>query len=358
MIQTMRNEQKTTEFLLAQCAAPQAQLQDLLKGLHQSVFGCGHFVTDAAAEVLRRELADLPETEGPDVEPLDGAFCRVHLRVLQRTPLAPATLLRLFTLSAETPCGSREALEEKLAVLRQLCREGKLPFSEEEANREIAAWREAGYPACHHSAAYRGANQPAYRVIRREYARWLPLLAKTDGLLAKQERVLVALEGGSASGKTTLAALLERIYGCTVFHMDDFFLRPEQRTPERLAEPGGNVDRERAAQEILLPLTERRPVSFRRYDCQTRTLLPPVTVEPERLVVVEGAYSMHPELAEHYDLSVFLHIAPQLQRERILKRNGPEMAERFFNTWIPMEHIYFETMDTAHRCDLILEVDE
>lgn len=358
MIQHMRNEEKTTEFLLRQGDLPDAQLQDLCKGLHQSVFGCGHFVTDAAAEVLRRELDGLPGTEGPEVEPLDGGFCRVHLRVLQKTALAPDTLLRLFVLSAEKPCGSGAELEEKLTVLLRLCREGKLPFSEAEAEREIAVWREAGFPACHHSVAYRNAHQPAYRVVRKEYARWLPLLAEIDGRLAKQERVMVALEGGSASGKTTLAALLERIYDCTVFHMDDFFLRPEQRTPERLAEPGGNVDRERFAQEILQPLAEGRAVEFCRYDCHTKTLLPPVTVEPGRLVVVEGAYSMHPELAKAYDLSAFLRIDPQLQRARILKRNGPELAERFFHTWIPMEQAYFETMDTANRCDLILEVDE
>ena len=358
MIQHMRNEEKTTKFLLRQSALPDAQLQDLCKGLHQSVFGCGHFVTGTAAEVLRRELDGLPETEGPDVEVLDGEFCRVHLRVLQKTALAPDTLLRLFMLSAETPCGSVEELEGKLRVLLRLCREGRLPFSEAEAEREIAAWREAGFPAHHHSEPYRAANGPAYRVVRKEYARWLPLLAAIDSLMAKKERVMVALEGGSASGKTTLAALLARIYGCTVFHMDDFFLRPEQRTAARLAEPGGNVDRERFAQEILQPLAENRRVRYQRYDCQTGTLLPPVTVEVERLVVVEGAYSMHPELAGAYDLSAFLRIAPELQRQRILKRNGPEMANRFFDTWIPMEQVYFETMDTANRCDLILEVDE
>jgi hypothetical protein len=67
---------------------------------------------------------------------------------------------------------------------------------------------------------------------------------------------------------------------------------------------------------------------------------------------------MHPDLAQHYDLSVFLHITPELQRLRILMRNGSEMADRFFSTWIPMEHLYFDTFDTAHRCDLSLEVDE
>ncbi len=67
----------------------------------------------------------------------------------------------------------------------------------------------------------------------------MELLQAIDERLPRQERLLLAIDGGSASGKTTLAALLAQRYGCPVFHMDDFFLRPEQRTPQRLAEPGG-----------------------------------------------------------------------------------------------------------------------
>lgn len=41
---------------------------------------------------------------------------------------------------------------------------------------------------------------------------------------------------------------------------DDFFLRPEQRTPERLAEPGGNLDRERMKSEVIDRLSAVRSV--------------------------------------------------------------------------------------------------
>jgi hypothetical protein len=67
---------------------------------------------------------------------------------------------------------------------------------------------------------------------------------------------------------------------------------------------------------------------------------------------------MHPLLANHYDLSVFLRISPDLQHRRILNRNGPAMAERFFSMWVPLETTYFEALDPAGRCDLILEVPQ
>lgn len=76
------------------------------------------------------------------------------------------------------------------------------------------------------------------------------------------------------------------------------------------------------------------------------------------LTVVEGAYSLHPALAEAYDLTVFLRISPELQRERLLKRNGPDGAERFLSVWVPLENAYFAALDPARRCDLILEVTE
>ena len=118
------------------------------------------------------------------------------------------------------------------------------------------------------------------------------------------------------------------------------------------------MDRERFYEEVLKPLTVGQPIRYRRYDCHTQTLQPPVELMPKPLSIVEGAYSLHPSLADCYDLSAVLRISPELQHRRILTRNGPEMAERFFSLWVPLETAYFEATDPASRCDLILEVPE
>ena len=68
---------------------------------------------------------------------------------------------------------------------------------------------------------------------------------RIDELMAQKDQVIIAIDGNCTAGKTTLAGMLAEVYDCNVFHMDDFFLRPEQRTPERYAEIGGNVDYER-----------------------------------------------------------------------------------------------------------------
>jgi hypothetical protein len=139
---------------------------------------------------------------------------------------------------------------------------------------------------------------------------------------------------------TTLAAKLAEIYDCNVFHMDDFFLRPEQRTPERFAEAGGNVDYERFREEVLLPLTAHIPFSYRPFDCSSFTLSAPVPVIPKKLNIIEGTYSHHPYFGDPYDLKILLTVTPEIQRERILRRPA-FLHRRFFEQWIPMENRYF-----------------
>lgn len=178
-----------------------------------------------------------------------------------------------------------------------------------------------------------------------------------DRLLAQKETVLVAIDGNCTAGKTTLARQLQRIYSCNVFHMDEFFLQPHQRTAERLAQPGGNVDYERFSQEVLLPLTRGEDVCYRPFHCGTMSLMEAVTVPRKRLTIVEGTYSCHPCFGDPYDLKIFLGISPEGQRQRILQR--PEyLHRRFFEQWIPMEQQYFETFQIRENCHIQAGTEE
>ncbi len=181
------------------------------------------------------------------------------------------------------------------------------------------------------------------------------LVCETDRIASEKDRVIVALDGRCASGKTTLAAILAKRVGATVFHMDDFFLRPEQRTSGRLSEPGGNVDRERFYAEVLRPLSEGADtVVYRPFDCKTMSLSPPVEVRAGKTVIVEGSYSLHPDLRDKYDLRVFLTVSPEEQRRRITERD-PSRSDAFFTRWIPMEEAYFGAFAIAENCDIIIK---
>ena len=179
------------------------------------------------------------------------------------------------------------------------------------------------------------------------------LKKKIDTLLEENNLVIVAIDGKCTSGKTTLASKLAEIYDCNVFHMDDFFLRPEQRTPERFAEVGGNVDYERFQEEVLLPLKDGKAFSYRPFDCSTFTIAPPVAVTPKKLNIIEGTYSHHPYFGNPYDLKILLTVDEETQRQRILERPA-FLHKRFFEEWIPMENRYFNVLLFSDRIDITL----
>lgn len=175
--------------------------------------------------------------------------------------------------------------------------------------------------------------------------------AHMDWLLERQNRILVAIEGKCTSGKTTLAAELSKIYDCNVLHMDDFFLQSHQRTPERFAETGGNVDYERFQEEVLLPLKAGKAFSYRPFDCKSFTLSQPVPVQPKRVNIIEGSYSLHPLFGNPYDLKILLTVSEEVQRRRVLERPA-FLHQRFFEFWIPMENRYLE--QSGIEADIIL----
>jgi uridine kinase len=341
------------------------EIQDLVKLAYQASQGGGHLVaSEADALAFLRAESEQTRTEQhepePDVcEPAGPDFCRVHLRALPAAGLSLDTVARVFILSAAQPPGGQQALDDLLGQVRAAL-EQDLPLARPiglaDWDRWIAAYRAQGCPAVHHSDAYRLSYRPAYRLVTARFARILPLFQAIDPLLRDKPRVVVALDGCSGSGKSTWANFLHEVYGGNLFHMDDFFLRPGQRTEKRLAETGGNIDYERFAADVLAGLAGDAPFGYRRYDCRTQTLGEPILVKPARFNLIEGVYSHHPIFAGHYDLKAFLRVTADQQHKRILARSGPELYRRFVNEWIPMENRYFSTMQIAENSDLILDV--
>ena len=164
------------------------------------------------------------------------------------------------------------------------------------------------------------------------------------------KQVNIAIDGVCGGGKSTLGRALAKKYECNLFHMDDFFLRIEQRTPERYAQAGGNVDYERFQEEVLGHLADRDGLTYRPFDCSRMELGEPCTVPYRRLNIIEGAYSCHPYFGDIYQVRFFVDLPAKVQRARILARNGEEKYRRFVNEWIPMENRYFEAYAIREKC--------
>ena len=334
---------------------PQMQLEDAVKLLYQRAFGGGHLVeAGRALERIEMEWEAPAPADTPAYEPLGDRVGRLYLPPARAMGIAPETAAGMFLLSAEEIDGRMADFEAELAVLQTACRQGALPFDAAALACYLDGYRRAGYPPVSHSARYHAAYHPHYRVIAAAYREGLPLIARIDRMLAAGETVRLAIDGASAAGKSTLASRLASLYRAPLIHMDDFFLPPERKTAERLAEPGGNVDYERFVAEVVEPLDRGEPFAYRPYRCQTHDFGPPVPITPGRLVIVEGAYCLHPLYAGRWNLRVFYGIDPAVQRQRILARNGERMLARFLTEWIPLEQRYDAACHIHECCDLLL----
>ena len=147
--------------------------------------------------------------------------------------------------------------------------------------------------------------------------------------------ILVAIDGRCGSGKTTLGEYLKGQFDCNLFHMDDFFLRMEQRTPDRMKETGGNVDYERFYETVLIPVQKKESVCYQPFSCKEWRLLDAYEIPYKRINIIEGSYSLHPYFGKPYQL------------------NGEEKAKEFQEKWIPKEEAYFEKF---HVQDDTLEI--
>ena len=172
--------------------------------------------------------------------------------------------------------------------------------------------------------------------------------------LQKGKRVVVALEGGAATGKSTLGKQLAAYFSAPLISMDDFFLPLPLRTEERFSQPGGNIHYERFGDEVVDAIRKKDTIRYRIFDCSIGDYNGQREIAPCPLLIVEGVYSLHPAYEDMYSLRFFLKTSPETQDGRLRER-GEWLYDRFQAHWLPLERAYFEARDIESLCDLVLE---
>jgi uridine kinase len=173
-----------------------------------------------------------------------------------------------------------------------------------------------------------------------------------------QPTVLVGIDGRGGSGKTTLAgALAEAIRSAgrptAIVHFDDFFF-PSSERPTGMPETkpiGGDFDWRRLRDEVLLPLLENRLAFYTRYDWVLDALAEMHEVKPNGIAIVEGVYCTRRELADMYDIRVWVECPADIRLARGIRRDGETARSRWDLDWIPCEERYVrkhEPTKTAH----------
>ncbi len=328
---------------------PALEAQDAVKHIFQALLGVGHLLgrrEAVAARIAAEEEGLAADPAEPLLEAVGPFWCRLNLRRAMVEGLAPDMIASLMLQSASNEFFTRRDVHA-------LC--GELVDGISPADQD-AILDEGWLPS--HSEAYRAAYRPAYRVIS---ADWLPCaeaLCAIARAVREEPRFLVTLDGPCASGKTTLARRLAEVFRAELVHTDDFYTPHTQKTPERLAIPGGNCDADRLAAELIAPWRKGEPAVYRRYDCHNDCMVPPEPLSGSPVMLLEGSYCNLPVLRAWADVRLFLDVPEELRMRRLQQRESEASLRQFAARWIPLENAYFTAYGLPDEGCLVLRMAE
>jgi hypothetical protein len=140
---------------------------------------------------------------------------------------------------------------------------------------------------------------------------------------------VVAVDGGAAAGKSSLAAALAaRLDGAAVLSTDAML--------DGWAGQFSFWPRLRA--DVLAPLAAGRPGSYRRYDWQAMRFAATVAVPVPRVLLVEGLSAIT-ACAGRLSVAIFLDVPRDVRERRWVERDGP--LRQAWRDWLDNEDRYF-----------------
>lgn len=171
--------------------------------------------------------------------------------------------------------------------------------------------------------------------------------------------LIVAIDGRSGAGKSTLAADLAAELGAAVIDGDDFYAGGTAdewgaMTPAERAEHCIDWRRQRL---VLEPLARGEEATWHPYDWQQddgRLSARSCSCRPAQVVILEGAYSARPELADLIDVRVMLDVPDEPRRERLLRREGEHYRAEWEARWASAEEYYFNNVMPPEAFDLVM----
>jgi uridine kinase len=191
------------------------------------------------------------------------------------------------------------------------------------------------------------------------------IISEINKIRKNKNRILVALDGRSGVGKSTLAKLLAEKVNGVIIVSDDFYSGGNDDkwvnySPE--AKVADAIDWKRLRSEALEPLLAGKSASWHPLDFQPEVgwvgwKKESIKVRPTDVVILDGAYAARPELSDLIDIKVLLQLEDKVRRERLQKREGEEFMVRWHKIWDSAEDYYFSNLRPTNSYDLVLDLD-
>jgi uridine kinase len=156
---------------------------------------------------------------------------------------------------------------------------------------------------------------------------------------------IVAIDGRSGAGKTSLASGLRAELGAPVVALEDLY--------------GGWDGLERGidllVSEVLEPLSAGRAARVPRYDWVAAAWGTPWVLEPPGVLIVEGVGAGARRAAAYESVLAWMEAPQSVRKKRALDRDGETFAPHW-DMWAAQEDAMLARERTPERADLVIDL--
>ena len=208
------------------------------------------------------------------------------------------------------------------------------------------------------------AGEPSKTLASRELA---PLLSFIDASLrGRRTPLVIALDGRSGTGKSTIARAIAAARGAAVVPLDDFFDASVPGAQWDAWSPAERLSRvydwTRVRNDALVPLRARQTGRWHPFDFAAgphadgsyalRT--DAVECAPHSLIILEGAYSASKPLADLVDFTILVEASAEEREERLQARERADFLAAWHARWDAVEELYENVVRSRERFGLVI----
>jgi uridine kinase len=191
----------------------------------------------------------------------------------------------------------------------------------------------------------------------------LSAILKVIPNLEPGNRFILALDGLSRSGKTTLSkklyeSLKEKKVPFYIFHIDDHIVERNKRYntdhEDWYEYYGIQWDIDWLKEHLFSQLRETKNMSLSFYDNESDThTLKDIHLPETCIIIIEGVFLQRKEWKDFYDYTVFLD-CPKYKRYQRESDKSPEYINKLINRYWTAEEYYLKTETPLLKADLVL----